>query len=98
MWKRLDDGLAKGEAAFAGLFLMAMIVLAVVQVVVDNSAVRAEMAWAQDIKVHLGWIDNFLERATVILAFLGASLAVPLEQTHRRGRVGARVSGAPAGL
>ena len=76
MWKRLDDGLAKGEAAVAGLFLLAMIVLAVVQVVVDNSAVRGEMAWAQEVKLHLGWIDNFLERATVILAFLGASLAV----------------------
>ncbi|MEM9191320.1 MAG: TRAP transporter small permease [Myxococcota bacterium] len=72
---RIDDGLARGEAALAAVVLLAMIALAAVQVVVDNSAIRFEMEWAQDAKTQLGWIDTFLKRATVILAFLGASLA-----------------------
>ncbi len=76
MLKRIDDGLARGEAALAGVFLIAMIVLAAVQVVVDNSAVRFELVWAQEARTHLAWIDSFLKRATVVLAFLGASLAV----------------------
>jgi TRAP-type C4-dicarboxylate transport system permease small subunit len=74
--KRFDDGLARGEATLAGLVLLSMVLFAAVQVVVDNSAVRFEAVWAQDLKSYLQWIDDYLERATVMLAFLGASLAV----------------------
>jgi TRAP-type C4-dicarboxylate transport system permease small subunit len=74
--KRFDDGLARGEATLAGILLLSMVAVATVQVIVDNSAIRFHAEWAQDVKTHLVWIDDYLKRASVILAFLGASLAV----------------------
>jgi TRAP-type C4-dicarboxylate transport system permease small subunit len=74
--KRFDDGIARGEATLAGLFLLSMVAVAAVQVIVDNSAIRFHAEWAQDLKTHLVWIDDYLKRASVILAFLGASLAI----------------------
>jgi TRAP-type C4-dicarboxylate transport system permease small subunit len=75
MLKRLNDGVARGEAALAMAMLLLMIVVAFAQAFLRNMT-NAGFAWAN---VALGWIDwaDFvLSKGTLWLAFLGASLAV----------------------
>lgn len=74
--KRFEQGLTSGEATLAATFLFSMIAVAALQVVVDNAALRFGAEWAQAFRQHLGWIDPFMKRGTVVLAFIGASLAV----------------------
>jgi TRAP-type C4-dicarboxylate transport system permease small subunit len=73
--KRFDAGVARGEAAIAAFVLLSMILLAAVQAVLYNLATRAELVWANDVLLHLDWVDFILQKGTLWLAFLGASLA-----------------------
>lgn len=79
--KQLDDGLARGEAALAVAFLMTMILLGTVQALLRNVATIGEgIQWANDLLTELVWIDEFLKKGTLWLAFLGASLATREER------------------
>ncbi|MGE0788693.1 MAG: TRAP transporter small permease [Sandaracinaceae bacterium] len=77
--KKLDDGIARGEAALATLFLLAMIVAASIQAIFRNIA-GFDVAWANAALESLTWIDPFLQKGTLWLAFLGASLATKDER------------------
>jgi TRAP-type mannitol/chloroaromatic compound transport system permease small subunit len=81
--KKLDDGLARGEGALAAFILLLMIFLAASQAALYNLATRGELEFAQNALLHLGWIDEFLQKGTLWLAFLGASLA-----THKDQHIG----------
>lgn len=72
--KRFDDGIARGEAALATLFLISMILAASVQAVFRNLT-GMEFEWANPVLEQLTWVDPFLQKGTLWLAFLGASLA-----------------------
>ena len=81
--KKVDDGLAQGEALIAAFILLLMIVLAATQALLYNLATRVELELAQNALLHLEWIDDFLQKGTLWLAFLGASLA-----THKDQHIG----------
>jgi TRAP-type C4-dicarboxylate transport system permease small subunit len=72
--RRLDALLARGEAALAGLLLVAMIVAASGQALLRNLT-NAGVGWANRLLLGADWIDPFLQLGTLWLAFLGASLA-----------------------
>lgn len=72
--KRFDGGIARGEAALATLFLISMILAASVQAVFRNLT-GMELEWANPVLEQLTWVDPFLQKGTLWLAFLGASLA-----------------------
>lgn len=72
--KRFDDGVARGEAAIASAVLLIMILMAAIQVVLHNVA-SLGFTWANIALEELNWIDSFLQKGTLWLAFLGASLA-----------------------
>lgn len=72
--KRFDAGIARGEAVLATLFLLSMILAASIQAVFRNLA-GAEIEWANTALSSLEWVDPFLQKGTLWLAFLGASLA-----------------------
>jgi TRAP-type C4-dicarboxylate transport system permease small subunit len=78
--KRADDGIARGEAALAAFILLVMIVLAATQALLYNIATRAEVELAQQALLELDWIDAVLQKGTLWLAFLGASLATHKDQ------------------
>jgi TRAP-type C4-dicarboxylate transport system permease small subunit len=72
--KSFDRNFARGEAALAAFILLSMIGLASTQAVLANiGSVGAE--WAHELLRDLSWIDDFLKKGTLWLAFLGASLA-----------------------
>ena len=71
---RLDDGLARGEAAIATVMLLLMILVAAAQATLRNLT-NLDFAWANVALAHLTWADSFLQKGTLWLAFLGASLA-----------------------
>lgn len=73
--KRFDEGLARGEAIIATLFLVAMILAGCVQALMRHFATDWEALWANGALAHLEWVDGFLQKGTLWLAFLGASLA-----------------------
>lgn len=70
----IDDGVARGEAAIAAFVLLAMIFLAALQALLTNLA-NLEMTFANDALAWFDWIDQVLQKGTLWLAFLGASLA-----------------------
>ncbi|MEM6958349.1 MAG: TRAP transporter small permease subunit [Myxococcota bacterium] len=72
--KRFDKGLARGEAAFAMLVLLSLVGVAATQSLLRNIADQ-DVAWANDALRSLAWADPFMEKATLWLAMLGASLA-----------------------
>ena len=71
---RFDAGIARGEAAIATVFLIAMILAASAQAVIRNLS-GMEIEWATATLEYLTWVDPFLQKGTLWLAFLGASLA-----------------------
>lgn len=71
---RFDAGIARGEAALAALFLISMILAASFQALFRNIA-GLDIDWANWIVQNLTWVDPFLQKGTLWLAFLGASLA-----------------------
>lgn len=72
--RKLNAGVARGEAAAAAGVLLLMILAAALQALLRNLT-DFEVAWANDALADLEWIDPFLKKGTVWVAFLGASLA-----------------------
>ena len=72
--RRIDEGLARGEAALIALVLLAMIVVASIQALLRNCSDMG-MVWASQALPSIDWADPFLMKGTLWLAFLGASLA-----------------------
>lgn len=72
--RKIDAGVARGEAAAAAGVLLLMILAAALQALLRNLT-DFEVAWANDALADLEWIDPFLKKGTVWVAFLGASLA-----------------------
>lgn len=77
--KRFDEGIARGEAVLATLVLLSMIGAASTQAVFRNLA-GFDLSWANDVLGNLAWVDPFLQKGTLWLAFLGASLATREER------------------
>jgi TRAP-type C4-dicarboxylate transport system permease small subunit len=73
--RRIDRGISRGEAAVAAAMLLAMIVVAASQAVLRNLT-NTGAGWANEALMHIAWADQFLQKGTLWLAFLGASLAV----------------------
>ena len=71
---KFDKGFARGEAALAVIVLLSLVLVAAVQALLRNLA-DAEVAWATSALADVGWVDAFMQRATLWLAMLGASLA-----------------------
>lgn len=72
--RRLDRGLARGEAALAAAVLLVMILVAATQAALRNLT-NVDVEWANLALEHLEWADSFLQKGTLWLAFLGASLS-----------------------
>jgi TRAP-type C4-dicarboxylate transport system permease small subunit len=74
--KRFDEGLARGEAALAVVILLLMIAAGSSQALLRNIAAGGELfQWANVALSWVPWIDEFMKKGTLWLAFLGASLA-----------------------
>jgi TRAP-type C4-dicarboxylate transport system permease small subunit len=73
--KRFNDGLARGEAALAVGMLLLMLVVAFAQAALRNLTL-AGVTWANAALDWLSWGDFVMQKGTLWLAFLGASLAV----------------------
>jgi len=72
--RRLDDGLARGEAAIAAFVLLVLILVAASQALLRNLTLSGVES-ANAILEHMAWADTFMQKATLWLAFVGASLA-----------------------
>lgn len=69
-----DRKLATFEGWVATFVLLSMIVVATVQAVLFNIA-QHDVAWAAKALMSVDWADTYLQKGTLWLAFLGASLA-----------------------
>jgi TRAP-type C4-dicarboxylate transport system permease small subunit len=72
--RKFDAGIARGEGAIAAVVLLSMIFLASVQALFRNLT-YLDLSFANDALTQLAWIDEFLKKGTLWLAFVGASLA-----------------------
>ena len=72
--RRFDKGLARGEAAIAATVLLLMIGIAAAQAVLRNLT-YFDVGFANEALSHMAWVDSFLQKGTLWLAFFGASLA-----------------------
>lgn len=72
--RRLDRGIARGEAAVAATVLLLMIVIAATQAVLRNLT-NLEFDFANAVLERMTWADSFLQKGTLWLAFFGASLS-----------------------
>ncbi len=72
--RRVDGAVARGEAAVATVVLLLMILVAVAQAVL-RTLTAFEVGFANQALEHFTWADPFLQKGTLWLAFLGASLA-----------------------
>ena len=72
--RRLDRGLARGEAAIAATVLLLMIAVAAAQAAFRNLT-NLDFEWANLALEHMEWADSFLQKGTLWLAFFGASLS-----------------------
>ncbi len=72
--QRFDRGLARGEALIATVVLLSLVVVAAVQSTFRNFA-DGGADWANSALSYMHWGDGFMEKATLWLAMLGASLA-----------------------
>jgi len=77
--RRFDAGLARGEAAIAAAVLLLLILVAASQALLRNLTLM-HVSWANTALEHLSWGDSFMQKATLWLAFLGASLATHSEK------------------
>lgn len=80
--KKFDKGLAKGEAVFAVVVLLSLVLMAALQSGLRNLA-DTDLQWANDLLREISWVDGFMEKGTLWLAMLGASLA-----THHNKHIG----------
>jgi TRAP-type C4-dicarboxylate transport system permease small subunit len=72
--RRLDRGLARGEAAIAATVLLLMIGVAATQAALRNLT-NLDFTWANLVLERMEWADSFLQKGTLWLAFFGASLS-----------------------
>ncbi len=72
--RKFDEEFARGEAAMATVVLLALVVVAGLQTFFRKFS-DVGQAWASDALHSMEWGDAFMERATLWLAMLGASLA-----------------------
>ncbi|MBT8454401.1 MAG: TRAP transporter small permease subunit [Deltaproteobacteria bacterium] len=72
--RRLDRGLARGEAAVAATVLLLMILVAATQAALRNLT-NLDFEWANLVLERMDWADSFLQKGTLWLAFFGASLS-----------------------
>lgn len=72
--RRLDRGLARGEAAVAAAVLLLMIGVAATQAALRNLT-NLDFDWANLVLERMEWADSFLQKGTLWLAFFGASLS-----------------------
>lgn len=77
-----DKGIARGEAAVTAVVLLTMIVVAFLQASVRNFSDWG-FEWATAALAHIEWADTVLQKGTLWVAFLGASLA-----THEGRHIG----------
>lgn len=73
-FRRLDRAWARGEGALTVLVLLSMVFVAFFSAGVRNLT-RFDIQWANEILTDMEWVDSFLRKATMWLAFLGASQA-----------------------
>jgi len=73
-YRRVDEAIARIESAVAVGVLVAMVLVASLQALFFNIAER-NVGWAQAVLENLDWVDAFLQKGTLWLAFIGASLA-----------------------
>jgi TRAP-type C4-dicarboxylate transport system permease small subunit len=73
-FRRLDRAWARGEGAVTVLVLLSMVFVAAFSAGVRNLT-RFDIQWANEILTDMEWADSFLRKATMWLAFLGASQA-----------------------
>lgn len=72
--KRFDERVARVESSLAVVVLLGMVFVASFQALISNIAER-NVGWAHSMMDSLSWVDAFLQKATLWIAFLGASLA-----------------------
>jgi len=72
--RRIDIGVARGEAAVAATVLLLMILVAALQAALRNLT-NLDVTWANLALEHMAWADSFLQKGTLWLAFFGASLS-----------------------
>lgn len=75
MFQRINEGLASIEAGIAMSMLLLMLVVAFAQAALRNLT-QAGFAWANAALGYIDWGDFVLQKGTLWLAFLGASLAI----------------------
>lgn len=73
-FRRLDRAWARGEGALTVLVLLSMVFVAGFSAGIRNLT-RFDIQWANEILTDMEWADSFLRKATMWLAFLGASQA-----------------------
>jgi len=74
-FRHLDDIWASVEKVLTFLVLLSMVLVAGLTVIIRNLC-RINLTWFGTVLMQFDWADSFLRKATVWLAFLGASLAV----------------------
>jgi len=72
--RRLDRAWARGEGALTVLVLLSMVFVAGFSAGIRNLT-RFDIGWANQLLTDMEWADSFLRKATMWLAFLGASQA-----------------------
>jgi len=73
-FRRLDRVWARGEGMLTVFVLLAMVFVAGFSAGIRNLA-HFHIQWASDLLIEMQWSDSFLRKATMWLAFLGASQA-----------------------
>jgi TRAP-type C4-dicarboxylate transport system permease small subunit len=73
-FRRLDRAWARGEGMLTVGVLLSMVFVAAFSAGVRNLT-RFDIAWANTLLTDMEWADSFLRKATMWLAFLGASQA-----------------------
>jgi TRAP-type C4-dicarboxylate transport system permease small subunit len=75
MFRRINDQIARAESAVAMAMLLLMLVVAFTQALLRNLT-QYGIQWANAALEWIDWGDFVLQKGTLWLAFLGASLAV----------------------
>ncbi len=79
LYQRIDDGVARIEGAIAVFVLLSMVFVASAQALFFNIA-QQNVEWAVSVVESLSWVDIFLQKGTLWLAFVGASMATHEEK------------------
>ncbi len=80
--RRIDRAWVRFEGWVTVLVLIVMVLVAGFQAFVRNLT-RFDVPWASEMLTNMDWADSLLRKATLWLAFLGASIA-----THRHKHIG----------